>query len=263
MNYRLTDNDNDGTPNRDSLAEKYNSGVSYIQYDFTYDKRGQLTSSKRSDTSDYDVNNYLYDNAGNVTKFDFSNDNDEPDVTYGDYNEANQSTFNRLSYDVDGNLSGDASWTYTYDANNRLIAMDGKSGNNLDLGFYYDYMGRRVQKKVYTNGSLTKDVKFLYQGMTLIAELDSSETVDYSFHWGPDKSDVLGGAEGMVYMRDWDNNQNLYPSYDMNGNLVGLLDGGGNFAAWYEYDSNGRVVESGGTYDDVLSDRLLDSVHGS
>jgi len=247
--YRLADN------GVDSLHDKYNASASEIKFSFTYDKRGQLTSFDRDDTGfDHDVSAYEYDNAGNITKFDFAT---KTDVTYSNYNHANQSTSNSLGYDGDGNLIDDALWDYTYDANNRLIAMDGKSGNNMDLRFYYDYMGRRVEKRVYVASILSDRVKFLYDGMTLIAELDSNGYIEKSFHWGPDKSDTIGGAggaEGLIHIRDWsysDNEGDFYPSYDMNGNLVGLLNGDTQkYEAWYEYDPNGNVVDSGGSYED-------------
>jgi YD repeat-containing protein len=64
----------------------------------------------------------------------------------------------QYTYDADGNLKTDGRWTYTWDAENRLIDMTSLSGapsaSLLKLDFSYDYKGRRIQKDVSTwNGS--------------------------------------------------------------------------------------------------------------
>jgi YD repeat-containing protein len=53
-----------------------------------------------------------------------------------------------FKYDADGNLTNDGRWAYTWDGENRLVAM---TTNNLvgppyHLTFAYDYQGRRIQK---------------------------------------------------------------------------------------------------------------------
>ena len=64
----------------------------------------------------------------------------------------------QFTNDPDGNLLTDGRWTYTSDAENRLIDMTSlsgaPSGSKLKLDFTYDYKGRRIQKVVLTwNGS--------------------------------------------------------------------------------------------------------------
>ena len=59
-----------------------------------------------------------------------------------------------FSYDADGNLLSDGRWSYTWDANNRLIAMTQYSGiaaGACGMTFAYDYQGRRIQKTVWTD----------------------------------------------------------------------------------------------------------------
>jgi YD repeat-containing protein len=75
-------------------------------------------------------------------------------------------------YNADGNLLSDRRWTNTWDAENRLVGLTSlstaPSGSKLQLAFAYDYMGRRIQKTVYTNngtsyiGEYTN--KFAYDG---------------------------------------------------------------------------------------------------
>jgi YD repeat-containing protein len=55
-----------------------------------------------------------------------------------------------MSYDDDGNLLADAVWNYTWNGENRLVSMETVDKR---LEFTYDYMGRRIHKKVYTGST--------------------------------------------------------------------------------------------------------------
>ena len=85
-----------------------------------------------------------------------------------------------FTYDSDGNMTGitEGSNTtqYQYNSENRLIAVEPASpvDGEKKLEFTYDYMGRRVNKKVFTYTSdswlLTSDSLFLYDGWNMISE---------------------------------------------------------------------------------------------
>ncbi|MCH6258960.1 RHS repeat-associated core domain-containing protein [Puniceicoccaceae bacterium K14] len=240
--------------NSNSLAAKYGSS-SNIAYSYTYDARSQLTQYDSSYGSVADAV-YTYDSAGNRKS---SNDVNGY-KSYG-ANRLNQLTGHSLAYDSAGNQIDDASWDYTYDAGNRLTRMWGKTGSKKVLTFKYDYKGRRVEKKVWNSEisyllsqNPNTHIKFVYDGMSLVAEIDGvSENLRKSFYWGLDKSNSIGGfggAMGLLMIQDWTTNANYYPSFDLNGNLVALHDESGNWAAWYEYDPFGNVVQSGGSYAD-------------
>jgi hypothetical protein len=57
-----------------------------------------------------------------------------------------------IGYDLDGNLTSDGRWTYTWDAENRLTSMQTQPAAavagvpNVKLQFAYDAQGRRIQK---------------------------------------------------------------------------------------------------------------------
>src|SRR5690606_25267012 len=55
-----------------------------------------------------------------------------------------------ISHDADGNLTQDGTWTYTWDAENRLKTMT-RAGQTLT--FTYDYMDRRIRKQVTGTGA--------------------------------------------------------------------------------------------------------------
>jgi RHS repeat-associated protein len=68
-----------------------------------------------------------------------------------------------LTYDSNGNLTGDGTNTYTWDGRNHLIAIS--SGST--ASFTYDGFGRRVQKVI--GGTTTQ---FLYDGLNPVQELN-------------------------------------------------------------------------------------------
>ena len=77
-----------------------------------------------------------------------------------------------MTYDLDGNLTGDGSWSYTYDAENRLKQIQ-TSANALSaghpqviFGYTYDYLGRRIRAVGSTwSGTGWVDHRFTYQGL--------------------------------------------------------------------------------------------------
>jgi YD repeat-containing protein len=99
-------------------------------------------------------------------------------------------------HDADGNLTSDGRWTYTWDAENRLIAMIRDTGTPAGarqwLRFEYDHQGRRIRKRFDThNGSgwvLSSDTAFAYDGWNLVAELNaaSSNARLRTYLWGLD-----------------------------------------------------------------------------
>lgn len=87
--------------------------------------------------------------------------------------------------------------------------------------------------------------------MELLAELDQNENIDTTFYWGLDKSDSrngAGGAEGLLMIRDWSLNKTYLPTYDLSGNMVGLLNESGGWEPWYAYDAFGNILSEGGGY---------------
>jgi len=164
-------------------------------------------------------------------------------------------------YDYAGNLTGDGVWEYVYDAENRLIRM-----NSTELGrsleFAYDYLGRRTSKKVYDNASYSgtpaEEIRFIYHGWNLIAELDgSSGSSDNSirlYGWGLDVSGTLDGAGGVggLLIVGVSGGGNYLPVQDRLGNVYALVEEDtGVAAAAYEYDPFGNLLRSTGSLADV------------
>jgi RHS repeat-associated protein len=121
-------------------------------------------------------------------------------------------------------------WTYTWNAENRLIqAVNGTT----TLEFKYDYMGRRVEKKVTENSTLTKHEYFVYDGYKLIEKLDvlNGSVASQKFIWS---------GETLLSMNDA--NGTYYYLIDANKNVGQLLDSSGTIVAKYEYSPFGKLT---------------------
>ena len=154
-----------------------------------------------------------------------------------------------LTYDLDGNLTQDSQWSYTWNAENKLVHMQNGSGMSLD--FVYDLQGRRISKVVTVNGTTTSAKKFYYDGWNLIGEIDSISGIGIAYNWGLDLSQSLqdaGGVGGLISMTvSGSSVDGIYVyQYDGNGNVIGLVDLGGNSAAQYEYGPFGETVTASG-----------------
>jgi RHS repeat-associated protein len=168
-------------------------------------------------------------------------------------------TTENFVYDADGNLRSDAFYTYTYDDEDRVKQIQtspsalaaGVPGVQLD--FTYDYLSRRIEKKVYNyvGGSwgLVTDHLYFYDGENLIAECDNASPYiipDKSYYWGLDMSGTLQGAGGVGGYLELDTTTNAYPAInDPWGNVVGLFDFlAGNPVAQYEYSPFGEPLSA-------------------
>lgn len=157
-----------------------------------------------------------------------------------------------FSHDPDGNLLNDARWAYAWDAENRLVRMTSSSaaGPQQRIEFSYDWLGRRVGKKVWNNaagsGTPVVDVAFVYNGWNLLAELNATQqAVIRSYAWGLDVSGTLqgaGGVGGLLFVSPAGENPQA-AAFDGNGNVMALVDTGtGNFSALYEHGPFGEPI---------------------
>jgi RHS repeat-associated protein len=158
----------------------------------------------------------------------------------------------QFSYDADGNLLSDGRWTYTWDAENRLIGMavNTAAGPQYQLTFAYDAKGRRMQKTVSTNG-ISNTVNFLYDGWNLVGILNSQCALVQSFMWGSDLSGSLqgaGGVGGLLEVSSYGaSTTNSFTVFDGNGDIAALVNAAdGTSLAGYEYGPFGEVIRSTG-----------------
>lgn len=190
------------------------------------------------------------------------------------------------AHDADGNLTADARWTYTWDAENRLIAMETKVGAVVPNGplpvterkrleFAYDGQSRRYAKKVFswdgTGWELDAHTLFLYDGWNMIAELDAlaSNTAVRTYVWGLDLSGTFQGAGGVggllfAYLQLDTSTSTYAPAYDGNGNVIGYVEmATGEQSATYEYGAFGETLIADGSVAEAMpfrfSTKFMDS----
>ena len=161
-----------------------------------------------------------------------------------------------FSHDLDGNLTNDCVFTYSYDAANRLLSV---SSNGVVLvANQYDYKGRRIRKTTPTT-----ETTFVYDGWNLIHEAvatfsgATTNTTEIQYFWGADISETLQGAGGVGGLLAVSLNNNFYfPTYDNNGNVSKYIDESGNIVAAYEYDDFGKTISQSGSLADFFRHRF-------
>jgi RHS repeat-associated protein len=167
-----------------------------------------------------------------------------------------------MTYDADGNLTSDSRWTYTWDAVNRLTAMQTTASAvsvgvpNQRIEFAYDCKSRRVQKKVLNSNSswpywsVVADTRYIYDGWNLIAEVNGVGSVTRRYVWGIDFSGSVQGAGGVAGLLMVSEGSTSYLSiHDARGNVTALVDAtSGTTVAAYEYSPVGELVRQTGAY---------------
>jgi len=147
------------------------------------------------------------------------------------------------TYDADGNLTNDNNFAYAWDCENRMILAEPISPTNgsSKVEFQYDYMSRRVSKKVYKYESeiwnLQSEMRFAYDGWNLISETISNQqsTITNSYIWGLDLSGTLQGAGGIggLLSATFNATNTVFYFCDANGNVTDLVDTNGISVASY------------------------------
>ena len=145
-------------------------------------------------------------------------------------------------YDLDGNMLTYDGWTQSWDSENQMVQT---IKSNVKLQFAYDYMGRRIEKKVYNNEILTKHIRFIYDNFKLIEELDAlnNNSTLRQYIWQNSVShdvplSVYDAISGNTYFYYTDANKNVSDLTDMAGNVV----------AHYEYSPFGILTIASGSY---------------
>ena len=159
-----------------------------------------------------------------------------------------------FTYDFDGNLLSDGRWTCTWDAYNRLVAMESVASVPVTakkkLEFLYDGQDRRIRKRVYNwSGSayvIASERRYLYDGWNLVAEIVTSPApFARTYVWGLDLSGSeqgAGGVGGLLAIREAA--ESHLPVYDGNGNVTALVKASnGALSGRYVYGAFGEVLE--------------------
>ncbi len=161
-------------------------------------------------------------------------------------------------YDLDGNLTNDGRWTYTWDAENRLTKVESlasaPAASKRKVVWEFDGKGRRVRQTTSDKSSgsyvVTEDLKFVADGWRHIAELNATNNaLVRSYTWGKDLSgslDGAGGVGGLLMLNSVANGTHFY-AYDGNGNVAALVKAtDGSFSQQCEYEPFGKLLRNTG-----------------
>ena len=161
-----------------------------------------------------------------------------------------------FTYDDDGNLTSDGKWTYTWDAENRLITITPKSGNEALIGkkltFGYDTDAKRIWQDIanWNAGTSAWDIptreRYCYDGWNLLIIADDTfTTASKRFTWGYDLSNTLekaGGIGGLLLSHA--NAVDATAMYDGNGNVNALSNDTSTLIGRYEYSPFGKLLSA-------------------
>ena len=167
-------------------------------------------------------------------------------------------------FDADGNLDNDGQWTYTWDAENRLVKMETTlaavtaARPYRKLTFVNDWCGHRLARKVEaTSNPPLSDTRWLYDGWNPIAEYNqggtaTSPVLAKTYLWGLDLSGTLqgaGGVGGLLSVTDHSSptSSPFFPSFDGNGNITAWTQSAATAPTCLrEYDAFGNIVAEQG-----------------
>ena len=154
------------------------------------------------------------------------------------------------TYDLNGNMTHTGRDAYLWDEENRLVRMEYPDGSASE--FDYDGLSRRMERREYdASGSLTETMRYVYDELLPIQELDGNQTVGRSYTRGLNLTQSLqgaGGVGGLLAMTE-SSGATFFYFYDGNGNVTDLIDDSDAPAAHYEYDPFGKVIAQTGTLD--------------
>lgn len=233
------------------------SGSAFSQGDtitYGYNARSEVTSADAQNRSQYEFD-YTYDNIGNREEYAI----DGGTATTYTSNELNQyevtvEPTEAFIYDDDGSLIADGDFEYAWDAENRLASV--VADEIVKVEFVYDYMSRRIAKRVYTwannSWSLDTELRFVYDGWNPVLELCTTGELPASTArtWGIDLSGTLQGAGGVggLLAAHLSGQVNAF-MFDGNGNVSEALRvSNGSIEAHYEYDPFGGTTASSGSW---------------
>ena len=206
---------------------------------FTYDSRGQIASFQKSSLR----SEFNYDGPGNRTNVQTGGGNNTYTVNnMNEYMSESASPGLTYKYDANGNILSDGKRAYAYDMENRIIQVD----SGMTASYKYDALGRRIKKTV--NG---KDINYYYDGLQVIEERNSSDSILANYVWGTWLDDLIEMQRA---------GNNYYFTADANGSIIAVTDSLGAVSERYEYDPYGVVSFLGNDYT-LLANSAIGNVY--
>lgn len=250
-----------GKPTGQVLTCRTISSERDVTYTYSYDSNGNIaTVSDGTHTTRYSYDSanqltrednqaagkswtYTYDDAGNIlSKAEYAYTTgtlgtavSTVSYTYGDSSWGDLLTGyggKTVTSDTAGNMTGDGTWTYTWEHGRELSSM---SSGGTTWSFTYDADGMRTRR---TNGSTT--YSYVYNGGSLSRMTVGSTTLDFRY-------DASGTPMTVTY-----GGTTYYYATNLQGDVVAILDGSGTAVVAYTYDAWGNVLTTTGSLASTL-----------
>ena len=241
--FSTFDYTNNAIGNRSSISRSGSAFITPDTLSFTYNSRGEVTGAASNESVAYNYT-YNFDPIGNRltasligTGYNYMANN------LNQYTAITSETITTGStYDYDGNMLTCDGWTQTWNGENRMIQM---IKGNVKLQFTYDYMGRRVEKKVFDNEILIKHSRFVYDGYKLVEELDAqnANATLFQYIWQP----MQLGIDMLLQFTDTMSAMTYFYTFDANKNVCELIDNASSLVVHYEYSPFGCLISDNGT----------------
>ncbi len=218
--------------------------VNSSKYDtYSYDPTDAVTGVKYEATATAGTGatrtvSYAYDSVGNRQNMNVVGTGSSllPVTAAGSTNYAPASATNQyftagpqnFGYDGNGNLSsktGSTAWTYTYDAQNRLITAQSTTNS---VSFTYDTRNRQVSRTV--NGVTTY---FVWDAWSLLEERDATGQLTQHYTHGAGTDELIAKTDSL---------RTVYYHHDGLGSTTALSDTTGTLVETYRYDVCGAVA---------------------
>jgi RHS repeat-associated protein len=202
-----------------------------VKTEYAYDAASKLTGlTYKLGTNTLGALAYTYDPASQRTKLGgtWARTLIPSALASVTYDAANQQTAfggQTQTFDFNGNLTGDGTNTYTWNARNELASVSGST----PASFVYDPLGRRQRKTI--NGTSTD---FVYDGLNPVQEAVGATIVN-----------LLTGLGIDEYLTRATGGTTEYLLTEALGSTVTLADGSGAVATEYSYEPFGTATASG------------------
>ena len=100
------------------------------------------------------------------------------------------------SYDQNGNVTSDGNNCFTYNEANQLTQVTKCSNNQIIAQYVYDYQGNRIEKKIYSNGTLQKTVYSPNDGYETVKLASNGATLNTTYYQVNDEQVAKKNPDG-------------------------------------------------------------------
>jgi RHS repeat-associated protein len=226
--------------NANQLTSRSTSGGA-VQFAGYLSKQGTVTVAGNPATVNHQTTNFVgYANVGlgtNIVQIiatDYTA-NKNSRTNYYQLVVTNNGVAETLTFDFNGNetsvVTATSTNTYTWDAANRMVSFTGPTNQSL---FTYDGFGRRIQIIELQNGVPVSTNKFLWDGLALAEQRDSTGATVTKRFFG--QGEQISGT-------------NYFFTRDHLGSVREMVDSSGTIRARYDYDPYGRKTKISGSLD--------------